>query len=70
MLCKPDEVIIKKQLQELLFSVKSGRPDLNRGPHAPEACALTELRYAPLFSQKQFNDNEAANQEKSKYNRK
>ena len=26
---------------------KSGRPDLNRGPHGPEPCALSELRYAP-----------------------
>src|SRR3954453_18566750 len=27
--------------------VRSGRPDLNRGPPAPEAGALTGLRYAP-----------------------
>ena len=26
---------------------RSGRPDLNRGPPAPEAGALTGLRYAP-----------------------
>ena len=26
----------------------SGRPDLNRGPPAPKAGALTKLRYAPL----------------------
>ena len=26
---------------------QSGRPDLNRGPPAPEAGALTGLRYAP-----------------------
>jgi hypothetical protein len=26
---------------------KSGRPDLNRGPHGPKPCALSELRYAP-----------------------
>lgn len=25
----------------------SGRPDSNRGPQAPKACALTRLRYAP-----------------------
>ena len=28
----------------------SGRPDLNRGPPAPEAGALTGLRYAPYGS--------------------
>jgi hypothetical protein len=27
--------------------ISSGRPDLNRGPPAPEAGALTGLRYAP-----------------------
>ena len=26
---------------------KSGRADLNRGPHGPEPCALAKLRYAP-----------------------
>lgn len=26
----------------------SGRPDLNRGPHRPERCALAKLRYAPI----------------------
>src|SRR6267142_2815442 len=31
----------------------SGRPDLNRGPPAPEAGALTGLRYAPLISGRQ-----------------
>ena len=30
-----------------LSLVLSGRPDLNRGPPAPEAGALTGLRYAP-----------------------
>ena len=28
-------------------SIWSGRRDLNSRPHAPEACALTGLRYAP-----------------------
>jgi hypothetical protein len=27
--------------------VKSGRRDLNSGPHGPEPCALAGLRYAP-----------------------
>jgi hypothetical protein len=30
-------------------SLPSGRPDLNRGPPAPEAGALTGLRYAPFL---------------------
>ena len=30
----------------------SGRPDLNRGPPAPEAGALTGLRYAPYYNEK------------------
>ena len=30
--------------------LQSGRPDLNRGPPAPEAGALTGLRYAPQGS--------------------
>ena len=29
------------------WSMRSGRPDSNRGPQAPKACALTRLRYAP-----------------------
>src|SRR5580704_15551203 len=29
---------------------RSGRPDSNRGPQAPKACALTRLRYAPCLS--------------------
>ena len=28
----------------------SGRPDSNRGPQAPKACALTRLRYAPTVT--------------------
>src|SRR4249919_2728291 len=28
---------------------QSGRPDLNRGPPAPEAGAITGLRYAPYY---------------------
>ena len=28
--------------------MKSGRADLNRRPHGPEPCALSELRYAPV----------------------
>jgi hypothetical protein len=32
-------------------STRSGRPDLNRGPPAPEAGALTGLRYAPQLRQ-------------------
>ena len=31
---------------------KSGRSDLNRGPPAPKAGALTGLRYAPLRAKK------------------
>ena len=31
------------------FQFPSGRPDLNRGPPAPEAGALTGLRYAPFL---------------------
>lgn len=26
----------------------SGYPDLNRGPHRPERCALTGLRHTPM----------------------
>jgi hypothetical protein len=33
-------------------SSRSGRPDLNRGPPAPEAGALTGLRYAPWFTRR------------------
>ena len=35
---------------------QSGRPDLNRGPPAPEAGALTGLRYAPSFNQCALED--------------
>ena len=31
-------------------SLLSGRGDLNPGPHGPEPCALTGLRYAPNVS--------------------
>ena len=31
------------------FFATSGRPDLNPGPPAPEAGALTGLRYAPFL---------------------
>jgi hypothetical protein len=31
-----------------LLAFQSGRPDLNRGPPAPEAGALTGLRHAPM----------------------
>jgi hypothetical protein len=37
-------------------SDSSGRPDLNRGPPAPEAGALTGLRYAPSFNQCALED--------------
>ena len=35
---------------------ESGRPDLNRGPPAPEAGALTGLRYAPSLLQQRKRD--------------
>ena len=31
---------------------RSGRPDSNRGPQAPKACALTRLRYAPRVARR------------------
>ncbi|GAG48599.1 unnamed protein product, partial [marine sediment metagenome] len=31
-------------------SLLSGRGDLNPGPHGPEPCALSGLRYAPKAS--------------------
>ena len=37
--------IIKKLNYKLLGL--SGRGDLNSGPHDPQSCALTGLRYAP-----------------------
>ena len=40
----------RHQLTEAVRQGKSGRPDLNRGPPAPEAGALTGLRYAPYFN--------------------
>lgn len=32
-----------------LVSPSSGCADLNRGPHRPERCALTKLRYIPVY---------------------
>jgi hypothetical protein len=36
-----------KMKEILRFSQKSGRRDLNSGPHGPEPCALAGLSHAP-----------------------
>ncbi len=40
--------LIKYLFQNKLYYQMSGRRDLNSGPHDPQSCALTGLRYAPI----------------------
>ena len=44
--CRPDGHAKRRRRN----SDRSGRPDSNRGPQAPKACALTRLRYAPCVA--------------------